>query len=476
MADNQYDVIVVGSGAGGLGASMTLAKAGIRTLLLEKHSKVGGYITSFSRKGFSFDPGAAILSGRMIKMPLDMVEMTEKVKLELNPIKGPGLRLLSPSIDIKGHAGMTTAQMVEQLPGLKPGEASEIEAKLEASKMLGLDPEMQNKPMLDWLKENFTHPGPSLILGMLSFLALIVPPSKVPATLSGITGLLSMDISYPKGGILAIANAYAEAFKLLRGDLRTRTTVSKILVKNQKVEGVELKNGERIQSKMVISDAGLGNTVKLVGEDLFEKELLNKLAKLKPTLSSFSVFLGLDYVPDVFPHTVSVTARNVDEIESLYEHLESGKFFESEKDPIPLYIHTPSLEDPGLAPPGQTSMTIFVWAPYKLAEGDWKDKKEYYIDRIVKATEDRVLPGLSGHIIHKEAATPLTYERYVAKQGGSVLGLALGIGQEPVTSDVLPIEGLYCVGDTLPGALGVPGSIMSGVKCAKGIVDSASAG
>jgi len=475
MANNQYDVIVVGSGAGGLGASLILAKAGIKALLLEKHSQVGGYITSFRRKGFSFDPGAAILSGGLIKMPLDMVEMSGKVDLELNPVKGPGLRLLGPNLDIKGHAGITTAQLVEQFSGLKPGEASTLEGKIEESRKLGLDPEMQKTPMLDWLKANFTHPAPSLILGMLSFLALILPPSKVPATMAGILGLCSMDISYPKGGIIAIANAYAEAFKLLGGDLRKKTTVSKILVKDRKVEGVELENGERILAKTVISDAGLGNTVKLVGEDLFEKELLNKISNLKPTLSSFSVFLGLDYVPDVYPHTVSVTATDVDEIESVYQHLESGKFYESEKDPIPLYIHTPSLEDPGLAPPGQASMTIFVWAPYKLAKGDWKEKKEYYTERIIRATEDRVLPGLSGHIVHKEAATPLTYERFVAKQGGAVLGLALGVGQEPVTGDVLPVEGLHCVGDTLTGALGVPGSIMSGVGCAKGIVDQASA-
>ena len=124
MANNQYDVIVVGSGAGGLGASLILAKAGLKTLLLEKHSQVGGYITSFRRKGFSFDPGAAILSGGMIKMPLDMVEMTGKVDLELNLVKGPGLRLLGPNLDIKGHAGITTAQLVEQFSGLKPGEAS----------------------------------------------------------------------------------------------------------------------------------------------------------------------------------------------------------------------------------------------------------------------------------------------------------------------------------------------------------------
>jgi len=468
MANDQYDVIIVGSGAGGLGAALTLAKAGRKTLLLERHYQVGGYITSFRRKGFSFDPGAAILSGNAIRAPLDTVEMSKRVDLDLIKVKSPYLRFHCPKADVSMGEGAVF--------GLKPDEVSTIErATGEAAKLL-FDEKMQKVSMLDWLRENVADPTLSLLFAMPCFLALILPPSKVPASMAIVLkGLGSMDMCYPKGGIIAIANAYAEAFKLLGGELRTRTTVSKILVKDQKVEGVELENGEKIRSKTVISNAGLGNTVKLVGEDLLEKGLVDKIAKLKPTLSTFAVFLGLDYIPDIIPYTFSVALADVDELEKVCQDLESGKFYESEKDPVPVYIHIPSSEAPGLAPPGQTSMSIFVWAPYKLAQGDWRDKKEHYTEVIIKAVENRLLPGLSQHIVHKEAATPLTYERYVAKQGGAVLGYAISIDQEPIDGDALPIEGLHCVGDTVAGALAEPGSIQSGIKCAQGIIGPESA-
>ena len=468
MANDQYDAIIVGSGAGGLGASMTLAKAGIRTLLLERHYQVGGYITSFRRKGFSFDPGAAILSGNAIRTPLDMVEMSQRVELDLIKVKSPGLRFHCPKADVSLGEGMVS--------GLKPDEVSMIDRTTEEAGKAMLDPKMQKVPMLDWLRENLADPTLRLIFAMPCFMALILPPSKVPAGMAVVLkGLGSMDLCYPKGGIIAIANAYAEAFKLLGGELRTRTAVSKILIEGQRVEGVELENGEKIRSKIVISNAGLGNTVKLVGEDLLEKELVDKIAKLKPTLSCFAVFLGLDYIPDIVPYTFSVASADVDELERVYHNLERGEFYESEKDPIPVYIHIPSSEAPGLAPPGQTSMSIFVWAPYQLAEGDWRDKKEYYTERIIRAVGNRLLPGLSQHIVHKEAATPLTYERFVAKQNGAVLGFAVSIDQDPIEGDVLPIEGLHCVGDTVAGGLAVPGSIMSGVRCAQRLIDPGAA-
>ncbi|MDY6834352.1 MAG: NAD(P)/FAD-dependent oxidoreductase [Chloroflexota bacterium] len=475
MTSNQYDAIVVGSGGGGLGASIAFAKAGMKTLLLEKHHAGGGYITSFKRKGFCFDPGATVLfSGTLIGMPLDMVGLRQDVDLDLLKLKGSAMTFHCPKGNIGFAEGMTTTQMVEQLWDMKSDDVPRVQKMLDVAMTLATDERMQNRSLADWFKENSVDPSLMWLFGMLSWFLLVLPPSKAPASMGGTLAFMpSMEQCYPRGGILSIARAYVKALELLGGELRTKAPVAKILKRGDKVEGVELENGEKISSEIVVSDVGIDNTVtKLVGANHFDKELVEKVTtNLKPTLSCFGVFLGLDYVPDIAPGTISVASSDTDHIEKVFTDLESGGFYERQDAPMPIYMHVPSLEDPDLAPPGQSAMSILVWAPYKLAEGNWKEKKEFYTDVIVKATEERLVPRLSEHIIVREAATPLTYERYTGKRGGAILGQELGVGTVPIEGDALPIEGLYCVGDTVGGAAGMVGTLVTGYRRALQIID-----
>ena len=475
MSSDQYDAILVGSGGGSLGASVVLANAGLKTLMLEKHSDVGGYITSFKRKGFCFEPAATILfSGEMIGMPHDMVGMRDKVNLDLMRAEKAGISIQCPGGSITFSEGMTNSQMIEQLWDLTPENASSDLNSFQRAEGEMFDEGLKKISMLDWAKDNSVSSSLLSLLSILGFGTFILPPSKIPANIVGMLSFLPsfMEFCFPKGGIISIARAYAKALELLGGEVRTKSAVSKILTKGDKVEGVQLESGEKIYSKLVISDVGIDNTVtKLIGADHFEKSLVERVMNLKPTLSCFCVFLGLDYIPDISPSTLSAASADVDYIEGLYSNLESGKFYESEHDPILLYIHVPSLEYPDMAPPGQSVMSVLVWAPYELAGGNWDEKKEHYSTVIIKALENRLLPGLSNHIVYRDAATPLTYERFVGKRGGAIMGWAPALGTEFLSGDFLPIEGLYCVGDSVDEALGMMGTIVRGARRAQEIVD-----
>jgi all-trans-retinol 13,14-reductase len=61
--ENEYDVIIIGSGMGGLTCGALLSKRGYKVLVLEQHNQVGGYYTSFRRKGFIFNAGVIDVSG-----------------------------------------------------------------------------------------------------------------------------------------------------------------------------------------------------------------------------------------------------------------------------------------------------------------------------------------------------------------------------------------------------------------------------
>jgi all-trans-retinol 13,14-reductase len=80
-AQNEYDVIVVGSGIGGLSCASLLAKNGFKVLVLEQQNHVGGYCASFERNGFMFPVGAHDISGveqGTIKMLLDKLDLKKE--------------------------------------------------------------------------------------------------------------------------------------------------------------------------------------------------------------------------------------------------------------------------------------------------------------------------------------------------------------------------------------------------------------
>jgi protoporphyrinogen oxidase len=203
MSAGTYDVCVIGSGAGGLGAAVLLAKSGVKTLMLERHWQVGGCITSFKRKGFSFDPGASMFSKKMTTMVLDMVGMTQRVDLTLIPVKSPGLRFHSAKADIRLSEGMNTSEVVAQFPDLKTKQSSAVERVIDEAVSVA---SLENAPpmsLLQWLQDNSIDPAISIVIYMPSYFLLVQPPSNSPVRIgSSIASLASIDLCYPRGGVV----------------------------------------------------------------------------------------------------------------------------------------------------------------------------------------------------------------------------------------------------------------------------------
>src|SRR5688572_5678892 len=185
-----------------------------------------------------------------------------------------------------------------------------------------------------------------------------------------------------RGGTGAISNACADAAREAGAEIRTRTAVSKIIVKEGSAVGVVLEDGDYLTAGIVSSSVDPHLTfLKMVGPEHLPGEFADDVRRYKFRGSSGKVNLALDALPDFTslpgpgPHlrgAVSISP-SVEYMERAYDAAKYGQY--SRRPYIDIVI--PSLTDPSVAPPGKHVMSCFVqYAPYHLTEGTWDERSE----------------------------------------------------------------------------------------------------
>jgi prolycopene isomerase len=299
----------------------------------------------------------------------------------------------------------------------------------------------------------------------------LMPPKY---SLSNQIGMVSKgDYRYPKKGTSqALSNLLAETYQANGGDLSLNMMVNKILIENGVARGVELANEEQIKASYVISNGDARLTfLKLVGKEWLGEEFVKEL-KREVCASLFLVSLGVNMdLKEKFGGEMIHYIPDLDELETS----------DPSKCPIEIIIY--SNRDPSLAPPGKSTVAIAAGIPHDYMN-NWNTEngergeayrklKEEVADQLIK-TAGNVIPGLSEHIVCKDIATPLTYERYTLNSKGSMMGW------DPTPENMskmfktrkqdTPIKNLYQVGHwTFPGG-GAPTVMISGKNCAKQIL------
>jgi len=202
----------------------------------------------------------------------------------------------------------------------------------------------------------------------------------------------------------------------------------------------------------------------------------------------FCVYLGLDVdlVAQGIPNTNHFFVGTYD-IEGIYDRIDAG---EIPADSV-AYITAATVKDPvsrHLAPKGYTNLQIMTVAPgdhevwnvdRSPAEGgryhrdpEYRRRKREVMDQMI-ATAERVLPEIGGHIDWKEAASPVTQERFTRSTGGTSYGIALSTDQVgpfrmgPETE----IPGLFLCGASTPSGPGIAGVMRGGVAAAGAVLE-----
>jgi len=507
----QWDAIVVGSGLGGLACAAYLCAAGKRTLVLESHYVAGGNSQAFRRhhqgRDYEFDVGVHYIGEcgpeGMITRALRGLGLADRVRFRQLDPDGYST-LVFPGLTFRVPAGWDRyrARLIETFPE----EAEPLGTVVDKMREIAdtgrrlhngqLSPESlftEAPDFLRWGIRPVSEVCAELGLSMKSSAVLVgeqadycVPPSRTPFVLqAGLTDHYMRGAFYPEGGGQALAARFVEAIRAYGGAVWTNSPVGRVRVDGDRVAGVTLaQTGEEIDAPVVVSNADLKRTVlDLVGSKHFSKETVGRVEAFRMSLPLFVVYLVLDrdLAAEGVPNTNYFAWGSYD-IDAIYRKIEAGEVPEEGL----VYIAIGSLRDPDnphLAPRGCTNLQLMTVVPREYSfwnvdkeptaggqyhrDPSYRHRKDEVAEWLVDSAE-RILPGLRDHIDWKEAASPVTQERFTRSTGGTSYGIEYACDQLPPMriGPTTEIQGLYLCGASTPSGHGISNVIRSGVAAA----------
>jgi prolycopene isomerase len=474
--DEEYDVVVIGAGIGGLTCAAYLAKKGKKVKVFEQHFVPGGCCTSFSRKGFKFDAGVLHLTGGKESGAFQKVMAALEMEQELD-FREQFQRFVFP--DFTYDSTRNVADSPEKLKEMFPGEAGGITKLFDIINSIYED--IKRLPSLSLLLRKYREKSYQDLVDEFikdtKLKALVNANWHLwnPVWKNSAIDFASLTVSetirgyfYPRGGIQAVPDALVRVLKRYGGEIEYRTLLDRIILENGKAVGIETGKCKRVKAKQVVSNIAARTTfLDLVAEENLPADFVATLNKLEISLSSFYVYLGVD----IDPRESGFNAPETIVYES-YDNIKDWELLLHGEVAVPCFgIAVPTYMDPGLAPTGKHVVIIMTMAPYSLRGKSWREEKKRMTAKLI-AKAEKLIPGLSQHIVVQDSATPLTYERYTLNS----LGAAMGWAFTPQMfmrrlEQRTPVPNLYLAGHwTMPGG-GVPAVAISGLKAARMILE-----
>jgi phytoene dehydrogenase-like protein len=508
----QWDAIVIGSGLGGLTCGAYLCAVGKKTLVLEAHYVAGGNSQAFRRNlrgnEYEFDVGVHYIGecgpeGLITRM-FNGLGLAERVVFR--PLEPDGYSTLYfPDLTFRVPASWDRyrARLLETFPAEKEGLGRVVDilrqvareggrfqrGEVELADLATEAPEFMQwglRPVTELFREHrLSQQAAAVLLGEQGDYA--VRPSKTPTALAaGLTDHYMRGAFYPEGGGQAMAARLVEAIRAYGGEVRTRAPVEGVRIENGRVVGVTLrKTAAELDAPIVVSNADLKRTVQeLVGEEHFAPETVERVRAFRMTLPLFAVYAGLDVDLGALGHrNTNHWLWDTYDIESIYDRVEAGEI----PDENLAYITVTSLRDPAsshIAPEGHTNLQVMTLVPHDYgvwnvekgpAEGgryhrdpEYRQRKEALMDRLLE-TAATLIPEIRDHVDWREAATPVTQERFTHSTGGTSYGI------EPATDQMGParvgyateVPGLFLCGASTPAGHGIANVMFSGLRAAE---------
>ncbi len=442
-AQDEYDVIVIGSGLAGLTAANILGSAGYQVLLIEQHYKLGGMATWFKR------PSGHIFDVSLHGFPFGMKKScrrywSQEIADRIIPLLG--VRFDNPQFSLT--TPYDRESFTELLSSQFGVERETVTKFFDAARNMNFYDEQQMTT--GELFEQF-FPGRHDIIRLLMEPITYANGSTLedPAITYGIvfSNFMKNGVYTFQGGTDMLINMMHDELKRNNVDVRIKCGAKKINTRRGAVESVEV-NDRTIRCRSVVSNANLLTTIfKMVGEEVFDKDYIDDARNVRLNNSSTQVYMALAENDSIDPATGDLL------FSSTADRFETDLLLSRD-----ITSRTFSFYYPGTRPHANprhliVSSTNANWEDWKhLDEEQYKASKEELIDTTLGALE-KYVPNARERIIFAEASTPRTFAHYTQHQNGASFGTKF---EGLAVSRGLPeqIKGLYHAGSV--------GIIMSG--------------
>ncbi len=490
--DQHTDVVVIGSGIGGLSCASLLARYGFNVTVCESHSIPGGAAHGFERDGFKFDSGPSLYSGlsyrpssNPLRQLLDAIgediewatydtwgcclpegdfdtsvganqfcevltkfrgnaacEEWQKLQRVMEPLVNAATAIPPAALRFDLGAAITVSKFVPSM----------IQHVADIVKMTGPFSRIMDGVVNDPFTRNW--------LDLLSFLLSGLPADGTSAAEMAFMFAdwyrPSAVLDYPVGGSGALVDALVRGLERHGGRLMLGAHVEQVLVEGDRAVGVRLRGGKEVRaSRAVVSNASVWDTLKLLPEKAVPNRFRARQAT--PECDSFMhLHLGIDAQglrSDLACHYIVV--KDWDLGVTAPQNV--------------VVVSIPSVLDSSLAPAGKHVIHVYTPGnePYDLWQGMDRRSQEYGQQKQMRAEVmwqalERIIPDIRSRCEVTLVGTPLTHERYLRRHRGSY-GPAIRAGVGLFPGSGTPLSGLLCCGDsTFPG-IGLPAVAASGM-------------